>query len=645
MRRIFVFVCLASVVLQSVAFASNLVIKPTTTLAVETSNNSSAADTFKSQVNGNVAARNVSKLDIHSLLYPGNHTKIYAHLMGWFGTSSHMNVGYDSTSSKQVTRQVQDLISRGIDGVIIDWYGQGTTSDLATLQVMKQAEAHPGFTFAIMVDTGAIKSHSCSGCTPQQALVKHLQYIEQTYFDSPAYMRIQGKPVVTNFDIDLTFQIDWKAAAASVASTPVFLFQNNSGFTHPMTSGSYSWVKATATDYGSAYLSSFYKTGKAYTGLQTVGASYKGFNDQLAAWGSNRIMDQRCGQTWLQTFAKINSMFDAGNQLDTLQLVTWNDYEEGTEIESGIDNCVSVSSSINKNSLSWNITGQENTVDHYKIYVSTDSKNLMSLTDANTGSNTLNLCSFSFASGSYQLFVQAVGKPTLRNQMSSPVTYSPQCGTAVTSTGGTSTAQGGSSTTTTSGGASTTSGGTTNSGTSTPSSNAPPAVSAAVIHLQATPSTFKVHLGHSATTSISVSSNSGTVATPIAFSCLNLPVGMACAFSPVVSDKSGAITSMLTVSAGPATSALNHRQHHQSFVYASLFAFGMLGFLGIGQVKRKRIAQGVMVLFVVGAVVLLSSCAGMGSSQVQAGANYTISVAGTAGSVQMPAATMSVSVE
>src|SRR4029077_9184275 len=99
-----------------------------------------------------------------------------------------------------------------------------------------------------------------------------------------------------------------------------------------------------------------------------------------------------------------------------------------------IDNCVSVSSSINKNSLSWNITGQENTVDHYKIYVSTDSKNLMSLTDANIGSNTLNLCSFSFASGSYQLFVQAVGKPTLRNQMSSPVTYSPQCGTAVTST-------------------------------------------------------------------------------------------------------------------------------------------------------------------------------------------------------------------
>ena len=430
MRRTFFLVCLASLILQSVAYANNLVVKPTTTLAQQTSNNTSAVDTFKTQVNGNLAAGNVSKLDIHSLLYPGNHTKIYAHLMGWFGTSSHMNVGYDSTSSKQVARQVQDMISRGIDGVIIDWYGHGTTSDLATLQIMKQAEAHPGFTFAIMVDTGAIKKHSCTGCTPQQALVKHLQYIEQTYFDSPAYMRIQGKPVVTNFDVDHDYQIDWKAAGVAVASDPTFIFQNSAGFTRAMTGGSYSWVQPKTKDFGSAYLASFYKIGKSHSNLETVGASYKGFNDKLALWGQNRIMDQQCGQTWLQTFSKINGMYNSGSQLDALQLVTWNDYEEGTEIESGIDNCVSVSASVSKNSLNWDITGDENTIDHYKVYVSTDNKNLMSLTDMSTGTSSLNLCSFSLASGNYQLFIQAIGKPTLRNQISAPVSYSPKCDTA-----------------------------------------------------------------------------------------------------------------------------------------------------------------------------------------------------------------------
>lgn len=625
MRRIFLVLSLASVVLQSVAYANNLVVKPTTTLAQQTSNNTSTADTFNAQVNGNAAAGNVSKLDIHSLLYPGNHTKVYAHFMAWFGTKSHMNVGYDSTSRTQVARQVQDMISRGIDGVIIDWYGKGTTSDMSTLQLMKEAEAHPGFTFAIMVDAGAIKKNSCSGCTPQQALAKHLQYIEQTYFDSPAYMRIQGRPVVTNFDVDHDYQIDWKAAGAAVASDPTFLFQNSPAFTHPMSSGGYSWVQPKTTDYGSAYLTSFYKTGKSYSNLETVGASYKGFNDKLALWGSNRIMDQQCGQTWLQTFSKINSMYNSGNQLEALQLVTWNDYEEGTEIESGINNCISVNASISKNALNWNITGQENTVDHYKVYLSPDGKNLMPLTDITTGIGTINMCSFSLDSGSYQLFVQAVGKPNLRNQISSAVAYSPSCGgTSVT----TSTPPPPTPVTT------------------PPPANPPTTTATAIINLKASPTALKIHMGKSATTTLNVTSTSGVVATPITFACSNLPVGMSCVFSPAIISNSGNVSSMLTISAAPVTTAFDHREHKKGFIYTGLFAFGMVSFVGIGQIKRKRVLQGTLLLFVISAVMLLSSCAGMGApSQIQTGANYTITVQGTAGGAPITAATMSVSVE
>jgi hypothetical protein len=620
MRRVFVFVGLAIFAIQ--AYASNLVIKPTTTLAQETSNNTSAADSFKTQANGNIAAGNVSKLDIHSLLYSGNHTKVYAHFMGWFGNASHMNVGYDSTNRTQVARQVQDMVSRGFDGVIIDWYGKGTTSDSASLAVMKEAEAHPGFTFAIMVDKGAISSHSCSGCTAQQALVKHLQYIEQTYFSSPAYMRVQGKPVVTNFDVDADYKIDWNAAESTIASGPTFLFQSSPAFTHAVSGGGYSWIQPKTTDYGSSYLSSFYKTGKSHTNLQTVGASYKGFNDKLAAWGANRIMDQQCGQTWLQTFSKINSMYDSSNQLDALQLVTWNDYEEGTELESGIDNCVSVTASVAKNALNWNVTGKENTIDHYKVYVSTDGKNLMSLADVNTGNGTASLCSYSLAAGNYQLFVQAVGKPSMRNQISPPVSYSPQCGTTTTTT-------------------------TTSSTTSTPAPPPPPPAVAAAISLQAAPAALKIKRGTFASTAITVTSTSGKVETPIAFSCSGLPVGMNCAFSSPVIASSGNVSTMLTVSTAPVTTAIEHRKHQQGFFYTGLFAFGMVSFVGIGQIKRKRFVQGLMALFVVCAAILLSSCTGMGTGtgQVQSSANYTITVGGTAGGAQMTSASMSVSVE
>ena len=36
-----------------------------------------------------------------------------------------------------------------------------------------------------------------------------------------------GRPVVTNFDMDLYYKVDWSAAKAAMATDPVFLFQNS----------------------------------------------------------------------------------------------------------------------------------------------------------------------------------------------------------------------------------------------------------------------------------------------------------------------------------------------------------------------------------------------------------------------------------
>ena len=196
--------------------ASTLQIVPSTTLQAQTSNNTSAANSFQSQTNGNLGATNVSKVNMHSLLYPGNRTKIYAHFMPWFGDPRHMSVGYNSQDPAQIHRQIGDMISRGIDGMIIDWYGsRDSFTNTTTLRVMTEAEQHPGFKFAIMIDKGAIKLSACSGCTPQQTLIEQLHYVEQTFVPSPAYLRIDGRPVITNFDVELHYpSINWSAAAA-----------------------------------------------------------------------------------------------------------------------------------------------------------------------------------------------------------------------------------------------------------------------------------------------------------------------------------------------------------------------------------------------------------------------------------------------
>jgi hypothetical protein len=396
-----------------------------TTLSAQTAKNTSAGDNFSNQSNGNLGANNVSKVNVHSLLYSGASTKVLAHLLLWFGQSQHMNVGYSSTDPAQVRRQITDMISRGIDGVVVDWYGLNNSIDQATQLIMREAEKHPGFTFAIMIDGGAM-ANACSGCTPQQALTQLLQYVEANYFVSPAYFTIQGQPVVTSFNVDPS--VDWQAANGALKAPPRFLFQDQGGFSHSMSDGSYSWVMPTFGDFGLGYLSSFYDTGLAFTSKETVGAAYKGFNDALAAWGSGRLMDQQCAGTWLQTFSQINGLYNQGKQLPYLQLVTWNDYEEGTEIESGIDNCFSLQASVSSNTLAWTTTGNEDTVDHYNVYSSTDGQNLTQLKQTTAGVHSVDLCSLSMPPGDYSLFVQAVGKPMLTNRLPGPVSYTSSCG-------------------------------------------------------------------------------------------------------------------------------------------------------------------------------------------------------------------------
>ena len=223
--------CAAVLLLSAtgVCMAANYVV-PTTTLAAQTTNNTSAATSFVGQTNGNLGAGNVSKVDVHSLLYTGATTKIYAHLLLWFGGTNHMSVGYSSTDATQIHNQITDMISRGIDGVIIDWYGPNNSIDQATKLVMAEAEKHPGFTFAIMIDQGAIEWDSCSGCSPQQALISQLQYIEQTYFPSPAYMTQQGRPMVTNFNIELSYTVDWTAGGRRALYTTCFLLSEQRRF-------------------------------------------------------------------------------------------------------------------------------------------------------------------------------------------------------------------------------------------------------------------------------------------------------------------------------------------------------------------------------------------------------------------------------
>jgi PKD repeat protein len=408
--------------LISVAAFGSTAFQPTTTLAQETGNNTNLTSSFVGTTNGDVKPGNISKVDIHTLLYTGTTTKVFAHYMPWWNSSGHVSIGLgDEANPAVVNAQVADAISRGMDGFIVDWYGpQNTHHNTATLNVKAAAEASTNFEFAICEDSGSLTG----AADVTTKLLSDIQYMADNYFSSPRYLFWNGRPVVLFF-LNTTLAIDWATVRAQAAGNPVFIFRNASGFTDTDSDGSFSWtnVSSNVNDMGLSAMDTFYTTGLAHPSLLTIGSAYKGFNDTLASWGSDRIMNQQCGQTWLATWAEISKYYSVSTQLPFLQIPTWNDYEEGTEIESGIDNCVTISATLSGSTLGWTITGQENTIDHYTVFASQDGVNLMAVEQVAAGTHAADLSALGLPAGQYSFFVKAVAKPGLLNQMSGAVSY------------------------------------------------------------------------------------------------------------------------------------------------------------------------------------------------------------------------------
>jgi hypothetical protein len=610
MRKVWFPAAVAAILFISAlnALAGN-VVTPSTTLSAETGNNTSTADSFQGWSDGNEAATNVSKVDTRSLLYPGASTKIFAHFMAWFGGSSHLDVGYNSADANQVTKQVEDMMSRGIQGAIIDWYGQkGSKEDITTQNMMQAAEAHSPFMFAVMEDAGAIRG--CSSC--QGPLISDLTYAYNKYEQSPAYFRINGRPVVFFFDTQTLPGVNLAAARAAVPGNPIFIIKDASGFTMSGADGAYSWVTDTFnnSNWGQNYLDYFYKTGVANGSRQIFGSTKKGFNDTKAAWSANRIVPQNCGQTWLDTFTEIGKYYTASGQLENLQLVTWNDYEEGTALEMGIDNCVSIAGTASAGTVSWTIQGSENTLDHYTVYISSDGENLMPVTDVPAGTHQLDLTQFGFPQGAYTVYVKAVGRPSIKNHMSAAISY--------TSSGG---------------GGNTPVEGASNGG-----------VIASTGNVTAAPASLTVASGQSGTMTVTLSPSS-TFTGSASLGCTGLPAGVTCKFAnTTLALASAPVSTNLTISVGATTTA-------SLAPHSGMFAFWLpglgLGMVVVGSQRRSRKFWTGLVLLVLLAVLVSVGCGGVASSGTKsatsgtaAGATgvapgtYPITIQATAGSTQ-----------
>lgn len=250
---------------------------------------------------------------------------------------------YDSMDDALLEYQVALMKLSGIDGVIVDWYG---IEDFWDYGVLNQATGklfeyikEAGLQFAICYEDQTVKHMVDNKRLATADVYTHgqavMRYLQETWFGDAAYLKSDGRPVLLTFGPQYYASgADWEKLFSVLDVQPVFITLDKRLGT--VATSSFPWPPMHASKDGvltqaalENYLESFYTkvSGDAYR----VAGAFPGFHDIYKEAGVSEgygFLDAQDGETFRFTLELALS-----SSPDVVQLITWNDYGEGTVIE------------------------------------------------------------------------------------------------------------------------------------------------------------------------------------------------------------------------------------------------------------------------------------------------------------------------
>jgi hypothetical protein len=245
---------------------------------------------------------------------------------------------YDSADRDVIEYHTLLMKAAGIDGVIADWYGTSDVNDYGQIHrrtcLLFQAVERAGLKFAVCYEDRTLKAiverrHLPAGGAVEQARAD-LRFCAENWFKNPGYVSWQGQPLLLVFGPDHLSEPQWTAVFSGMRPPPAFVSLHER---RAPAIGSFAWPPMWASKQGmldeqglDEYLDRFSKQ----DGLK-IGGVFPGFHDiyqQAGVQPSHGFLDARDGKTFQHTLEKALAL-----ETPFIQIATWNDFGEGTNIE------------------------------------------------------------------------------------------------------------------------------------------------------------------------------------------------------------------------------------------------------------------------------------------------------------------------
>ncbi len=243
---------------------------------------------------------------------------------------------YDSRDPDYLEYALTCIKLAGIDGILIDFYGTSDTYDYPELleasnDAIEMCEK-VGLKFGIVYEDRTIPNVMNQESREMIEIAQSdLIYMDQTYFPKDNYIKINNQPVLLNFGpITVKSNEDWLTIFNAIETNINFLPLAYHPQTYDLTTsvdGVYAWVGEIQTDDLYHYAAQFDITGGGAL------FEFKEYYEE-GGWGATGQEDIASddGSVLKETLERAKNA-----NTDFIQLITWNDWGEGTAIEPSLD--------------------------------------------------------------------------------------------------------------------------------------------------------------------------------------------------------------------------------------------------------------------------------------------------------------------